>query len=104
MTCLSKKDNHILLSQEWRLLFGTGTTTQGGTTTEPISGSLPSDDGPTVPPAYRQDTFLVKSYFSESDMYYLVLVTNLKQCWCEKLTIEEIRQRSKVRGYGVYIV
>ncbi|KAF9366243.1 hypothetical protein BGX34_004932 [Mortierella sp. NVP85] len=101
MTRLSKKDNHILLSQEWRLLFGTGTATQGGTTTEPISGSLPSDDGPTVPPTYRQDTFLVKSYFSESDMYYLVLVTNLKQCWCEKLTIEEIRQRSKkIRSFA----
>lgn len=101
MTRLSKKDNHILLKQEWRLLFGTGAATgthaQAGATSAQIPNTFPSDDGPlpTLPPWYNQDTFLVKSFFSESELYYLILLTNLKQCWCEKLRIEDIRERSK---------
>ncbi|KAG0266580.1 hypothetical protein BG011_001769 [Mortierella polycephala] len=78
-------NNDILRKQEWRLLFGSDTTTS---LTQASQSLLPSE--------YKHDTFLVKSFFSETEKYYLVLITNLKQCWCEKLEIEDIRQRSKL--------
>ncbi|KAF9182761.1 hypothetical protein BGZ51_008589 [Haplosporangium sp. Z 767] len=85
MALLGEKDNHILRKQEWRLLSGSGATT-----------SLTQESQSLMPSEYTHDTFLVKSFFSETEKYYLVLITNLKQCWCEKLKIEDIRQRSKL--------
>ncbi|KAF9434573.1 hypothetical protein BGZ76_007781 [Entomortierella beljakovae] len=89
MTRLDRKDNDVLRDQEWKLLFG---AEQGNTSTLASTAS----HVPPLPPKYAQDTFLVKSFFSESnEKYYLILVTNLKQYWYEKLQIEDIRERSK---------
>ncbi|KAF9159171.1 hypothetical protein BGX21_003164, partial [Mortierella sp. AD011] len=86
MTRLNRKDNDLLRNQEWRLLFKPG----------PNNTSSSSSEIPSLPTRFAQDTFLVKSFFSESDeKYYLILVTNLKQFWYEKLQIEDIRERSK---------
>ncbi|KAF8928135.1 hypothetical protein BGZ58_009866 [Dissophora ornata] len=95
MTPLSRKDNDLLRNQEWRLLFGLASSAAHAPSTSAhgSGASLPSEGQ--LPATYAQDTFLVKSVFSETEKYYLILVTNLKQCWYEKLEIEDIRQRSK---------
>ncbi|KAG0007387.1 hypothetical protein BGZ80_004717, partial [Entomortierella chlamydospora] len=86
MTRLNRKDNDLLRNQEWQLLFKPG----------PNNTSSSSSEIPPLPSRFAQDTFLVKSVFSESnEKYYLILVTNLKQFWYEKLQIEDIRERSK---------
>ncbi|KAF9358223.1 hypothetical protein BGX26_002227 [Mortierella sp. AD094] len=86
MTRLNRIDNGLLRNQEWRLLFRPG----------PNNTSSSSSEIPPLPTKFAQDTFLVKSFFSESnEKYYLILVTNLKQFWYEKLQIEDIRERSK---------
>ncbi|KAF9575387.1 hypothetical protein EC968_003438 [Mortierella alpina] len=93
MTRLSKQDNDTLRKQEWRLLFGAPVAGISSSSAS-ISASIgPAQDG--VPSEHAQDTFLVKTFFSESEMYYLILLTNLKQCWYEKLEIEDIRERSQ---------
>ncbi|KAF9582099.1 hypothetical protein BGW38_000644 [Lunasporangiospora selenospora] len=48
-----------------------------------------------IPLKFSWDTFLIKTYFSEVEKSYLVLLTNLKQCWFEKLNLWDIRERSK---------
>ncbi|KAF9200099.1 hypothetical protein BGZ49_009701 [Haplosporangium sp. Z 27] len=94
MTRLNQKDNDVLRNQEWGLLFKTG---RNNTSTNAASNSSNSTEIPLpLPKKFAQDTFLVKSFFSESnEKYYLILVTNLKQYWYEKLRIEDIRERSK---------
>ncbi|KAG0318523.1 hypothetical protein BGZ99_005620 [Dissophora globulifera] len=103
MQPLSRKDNDLLRNQEWRPLFDpTSSPSNKQTLTSAHPNNLlsfPSEDQ--LPAVYAQDMFLVKSYFSESDKYYLLLVTNLKQCWWEKLEIEDIRERSKrIRSFA----
>ncbi|KAG0306054.1 hypothetical protein BGZ98_003041 [Dissophora globulifera] len=103
MQPLSRKDNDLLRNQEWRPLFdrtSSSSNKQALTSAHPNNLlSFPSEDQ--LPAVYAQDMFLVKSYFSESDKYYLLLVTNLKQCWWEKLEIEDIRERSKrIRSFA----
>ncbi|KAI1317959.1 hypothetical protein EDD11_007481 [Mortierella claussenii] len=62
------------------------------------SGATRNEDRPArvLPRSFAKDTFLAKTYFSETEKCYLILVTNLKQCWAEKLEIEELRERSRV--------
>ncbi|KAG0206827.1 hypothetical protein BGX28_001812 [Mortierella sp. GBA30] len=95
MTRLSKKDNDTLRKQEWQLLFGPNTLhfTQG--TSASASASILTFQQECLPPDYAQDTFLVKTFFSETEKYYLILLTNLKQSWFERLEIEDIRKRSQ---------
>ncbi|KAF9287871.1 hypothetical protein BGZ68_001149 [Mortierella alpina] len=93
MTQLSKQDNDTLRKQEWRLLFGAqAVAISGSSTSSAASMSLLED---ALPSEHAQDTFLVKTFFSETEKYYLILLTNLKQCWYEKLEIEDIRERSQ---------
>ncbi|KAG0027905.1 hypothetical protein BGZ81_005183, partial [Podila clonocystis] len=81
MDRLTKQDNDALREQEWRLLFEEATNIQDGD----------------VPEDFSQDTIMVKTLFTESsaNKEYLVLLTNLKQLWMEKLDMEQIRRRSK---------
>ena len=95
MTRLSKQDNDTLRKQEWQLLFGAQVAAISGSLTSTITSAGPPQEG--LPSENAQDTFLVKTFFSETEMYYLILLTNLKQCWYEKLEIEDIRKRSQVR-------
>jgi hypothetical protein len=101
MTRLTRKDNDILRRQEWRLLFvpGGGTSSASSTSSATAQGSafqLHSQTRNTVPEDYAQDTFLVKAFFSETEKYYIVMLTNMKQTWYEKLELYAIRERSKV--------
>ncbi|KAF9962340.1 hypothetical protein BGZ72_007393 [Mortierella alpina] len=93
MTRLSKKDNDTLRKQEWQLLFGAQVAAISGSLPSTITSAGPPQEG--LPSENAQDTFLVKTFFSETEMYYLILLTNLKQCWYEKLEIEDIRERSQ---------
>jgi len=99
MTRLSKQDNDTLRKQEWRMLFNTqhvaAIAGSSASASAAASMGLPQEGHFSE---HGQDTFLVKTFFSESEMYYLILLTNLKQCWYEKLEIEDIRERSQVRG------
>ncbi|KAF9321066.1 hypothetical protein BG003_003829 [Podila horticola] len=81
MDRLTKQDNDALREQEWRLLFEDAANIQDGV----------------MPENFSQDTFMVKTLFTESsaDKEYLILLTNLKQLWVEKLDMEQIRRRSK---------
>ncbi|KAF9299524.1 hypothetical protein BGZ74_008882 [Mortierella antarctica] len=81
MDQLTKQDNDTLREQEWRLLF------------EEAANIQDSD----VPEIFSQDTIMVKTLFMESsaDKEYLILLTNMKQLWVEKLDTEQIRRRSK---------
>ncbi|KAF9213822.1 hypothetical protein BGZ59_004787 [Podila verticillata] len=81
MDRLTKQDNDALREHEWRLLFEEAANIQDGD----------------VPEDFAQDTFMVKTQFTESsaDKEYLILLTNLKQLWVEKLDMEQIRRRSK---------
>lgn len=83
MDRLTKQDNDALREQEWRLLFEDAANIQDGV----------------MPENFSQDTFMVKTLFTESsaDKEYLILLTNLKQLWVEKLDMEQIRRRSKVK-------
>ena len=86
--------------QEWRLLFvpSTGTSSASSVAAAQGSASQPnSQTGNTVPEDYALDTFLIKAFFSETEKYYIVMLTNLKQTWYEKLEHYAIRERSKVR-------
>lgn len=88
MDRLTKQDNDALREQEWRLIF------------EEVA-NIQNDD---VPEEFAQDTFMVKTQFAESsaNKEYLILLTNLKQLWVEKLDMEQIRRRSKVnRSHAV---
>ncbi|KAF9127405.1 hypothetical protein BGX30_014804 [Mortierella sp. GBA39] len=99
MSRLTRKDNDILRKQEWRLLFvpGTGTSSASSAAAAQGSASQPnSQTGNTVPEDYASDTFLVKAFFSETEKYYVVMLTNLKQTWYEKLEHYAIRERSKL--------
>ncbi|KAK3838529.1 MAG: hypothetical protein JOS17DRAFT_295194 [Linnemannia elongata] len=104
MTRLTKKDNDTLRKQEWRLLFvpGTGasvassTAAAHGSASQPHASQPHSQTGNTVPEDYASDTFLVKAFFSETEKYYIVMLTNLKQTWYEKLEHYAIRERSKL--------
>ncbi|KAG0307815.1 hypothetical protein BGZ97_000277 [Linnemannia gamsii] len=101
MTRLTRKDNDILRRQEWRLLFvpGGGTSSASSTSSATAQGSafqLHSQTRNTVPEDYAQDTFLVKAFFSETEKYYIVMLTNMKQTWYEKLELYAIRERSKL--------
>ncbi|KAG0362136.1 hypothetical protein BGZ54_008764 [Gamsiella multidivaricata] len=106
MPYLTRKDNDLLRKQEWQLLSGPGNKASGitSTTTAHVLSSFPNDDqedddrddNSLFLKEYGQDTFLVKSYFSETEKSYVILVTNFKQCWCEKLQIEGIRERCKL--------
>ncbi|KAF9130363.1 hypothetical protein BGW39_003157 [Mortierella sp. 14UC] len=106
MTRLTRKDNDILRKQEWRLLFTPGSSTSSSSssssTAQPLSASQPQSQQPnsqvanTVPNDYAQDTFLVKAFFSETEKHYVVLLTNFKQTWYEKLELYAIRERSKI--------
>ncbi|KAF9993862.1 hypothetical protein BGZ65_010549, partial [Modicella reniformis] len=82
MTRLRRKDNHMLRKQEWRLLFGTGAgPVAHAQPAAPVSSSFPSQEvllQTQTPSSYSQETFLVKSFFSEAEKYYLVLITNFK--------------------------
>ncbi|KAF9426299.1 hypothetical protein BGZ94_006707 [Podila epigama] len=108
MDHLSTKDNDALRKQEWRLLSEKG----------------PESESIDIPEDYSQDTFLVKSLFwtgkdnqnqsrnqsnndsdndgngdgdndNDDEPFYLILLTNMKHLWVEKLGVEEIRKRSK---------
>ncbi|KAG0359032.1 hypothetical protein BG005_001473 [Podila minutissima] len=81
MDQLTKQDNDALREQEWRLLFEEAANIQDGD----------------VPEIFSQDTIMVKTLFMESsaDKEYLILLTNMKQLWVEKLDTEQIRRRSK---------
>ncbi|CAO3573387.1 unnamed protein product [Mortierella alpina] len=96
MTRLSKQDNDTLRKQEWRMLFNTQQVAAIAGSSASASAAaymgLPQEG---LFSEQGQDTFLVKTFFSESEMYYLILLTNLKQCWYEKLEIEDIRERSQ---------
>ncbi|KAF9957605.1 hypothetical protein BGZ70_009465 [Mortierella alpina] len=96
MTRLSKQDNDTLRKQEWRMLFHSQQVTAiaGASASASMAASmgLPQEG---LPFEHAQDTFLVKTFFSETETYYLILLTNLKQCWYEKLEIEAIRERSQ---------
>lgn len=83
MDQLTKQDNDALREQEWRLLFEEAANIQDGD----------------VPEIFSQDTIMVKTLFMESsaDKEYLILLTNMKQLWVEKLDTEQIRRRSKVK-------
>ncbi|KAF9928569.1 hypothetical protein FBU30_002307 [Linnemannia zychae] len=98
MTRFTKNDNDILRKQPWRLLFTPGSITTSDSSSTPSTAShephLQASN--TVPEEYAQDTFLIKAFFSESEKYYIVMVTNLKQTWYEKLEIDLIRERSKL--------
>lgn len=99
MTRLTRKDNDTLRKQEWRLLFvpGSGTSLASSAAASQGSASQPhSQTGNIVPEEYASDTFLVKAFFSETEKYYVVMLTNLKQTWYEKLEHYAIRERSKV--------
>ncbi|KAF8944703.1 hypothetical protein BGZ47_003893 [Haplosporangium gracile] len=100
MTRLTRKDNDTLRKQEWRLLFvpGSGISAAfSATAAQGSSASQPhSQTGNAVPEDYAQDTFLVKAFFSEAEKYYVVMLTNLKQTWYEKLELYAIRERSKL--------
>ncbi|KAI7817843.1 hypothetical protein BC939DRAFT_532416 [Gamsiella multidivaricata] len=111
MPYLTRKDNDLLRKQEWQLLSGPGNKASGitSTTTAHVLSSFPNDDqedddrddNSLFLKEYGQDTFLVKSYFSETEKSYVILVTNFKQCWCEKLQIEGIRERCKeIRSFA----
>lgn len=99
MTRLTRKDNDTLRKQEWRLLFvpGSGTSLASSAAASQGSASQPhSQTGNIVPEEYASDTFLVKAFFSETEKYYVVMLTNLKQTWYEKLEHYAIRERSKL--------
>lgn len=98
MSRLTKKDNDTLRKQEWRLLFvpGSGTSSASSAAAQGSASQSHSQTGNTVPEDYAQDTFLVKAFFSETEKYYVVMLTNLKQSWYEKLELYAIRERSKV--------
>ncbi|KAG0296495.1 hypothetical protein BGZ96_009314 [Linnemannia gamsii] len=98
MTRLTRKDNDTLRKQEWRLLFvpGSGTSSASSAAAQGSASQPHSQTGNTVPEDYAQDTFLVKAFFSETEKYYVVMLTNLKQSWYEKLELYAIRERSKL--------
>ncbi|KAF9147675.1 hypothetical protein BG015_010654 [Linnemannia schmuckeri] len=103
MARLTRKDNDTLRKQEWRLLFVPGSgissasSAAAAAAAQGSSASQPhSQTGIAVPEDYAQDTFLVKAFFSETEKYYVVMLTNLKQTWYEKLELYAIRERSKL--------
>ncbi|KAF9910789.1 hypothetical protein EC991_005506 [Linnemannia zychae] len=98
MTRLTRKDNDILRKQEWCLLFipGSSTPSSSSAVHAPSASQPQSQQLNTVPDDYAQDTFLVKAFFSETEKYYVVLLTNFKQTWYEKLELNAIRERSKL--------
>ncbi|KAF9976382.1 hypothetical protein BGZ73_008660 [Actinomortierella ambigua] len=67
----------LLRGQEWRLLFASKQQSASNT-----------------PPALSDATLLVKGYFAPASHFYLVMVTDLQQCWVEKMEREDIRERS----------
>ncbi|KAF9166345.1 hypothetical protein DFQ26_008140 [Actinomortierella ambigua] len=69
-------DVDLLRKQEWRLLFASKQQSASGT-----------------PPSLSDATFLVKGYFAPAEYYYLLMVTDLQQCWIEKMELEDIRER-----------
>ncbi|KAG0093238.1 hypothetical protein BGZ93_003312 [Podila epicladia] len=81
MDQLTKQDNDALREQEWRLLFEEAANIRDGD----------------VPENFSEDTIMVKALFIESsaDKEYLILLTNMKQLWMEKLDMHQIRRRSK---------
>ncbi|KAF9987468.1 hypothetical protein BGZ75_000570 [Mortierella antarctica] len=95
MTRLSKQDNDTLRKQEWRLLFGSPVAGISSSSASTAASMGPLQEEGLLPSEHAQDTFLVKTFFSETEMYYLILLTNLKQCWYEKLKVEDIRKRSQ---------
>ncbi|KAG0047239.1 hypothetical protein BGZ83_007669 [Gryganskiella cystojenkinii] len=94
MTRLTKKDNDTLRAQEWRLLKGSTASASLPSATLPSTTAFLLADQQQLPERYQYDTFLIKSFFSETEKCYLILLTNFKQCWFEKLGLEEIRDRS----------
>ncbi|KAG0344031.1 hypothetical protein BG004_004789 [Podila humilis] len=81
MDQLTKQENDLLRDQEWRLLFED-------------SSSISVEH---VPEEFSRDTFMIKTQFSVTsvDKHYLVLLTNFKQLWVEKLEEDDIRKRAK---------
>ncbi|KAK3843658.1 MAG: hypothetical protein J3R72DRAFT_489529 [Linnemannia gamsii] len=105
MTRLTRKDNDILRKQEWRLLFTPDSNTlsssssagaQQPNASQPLSQQPSSQTANTIPDDYAQGTFLAKAFFSETEKYYVVMLTNFKQTWYEKLELHAIRERSKL--------
>ncbi|KAG0377530.1 hypothetical protein BGX24_005942 [Mortierella sp. AD032] len=105
MTRLTRKDNDILRKQGWRLLFTSDPNTlsssssagaQQPNASQPQSQQPSSQTANTIPDDYAQGTFLAKAFFSETEKYYVVMLTNFKQTWYEKLELHAIRERSKL--------
>lgn len=96
MTRLSKSDNNTLRGQEWRLLKACGPGSLPSTSLPSTSLLSLAVDQHQLSEKYQHDTFLIKTFFDATEKCYLILLTNFKQCWFEKLELEGIRKRSMV--------
>ncbi|KAG0234425.1 hypothetical protein BGW42_006635 [Actinomortierella wolfii] len=71
------EDMDLLRQQEWRLLFASKQQAASNT-----------------PSSLSDATFLIKGYFAPAQHLYLIMITDLRQCWVEKMEREDIRERS----------